>query len=475
MMKWVVFGVLFVALTGCPSCSKPKPSVSRDDLFQGIINRIPSYYSFFTVEQQISFLSHIQSQYPELIAVRPLTPATPKAPGVYEAQIGHGKRHVLLYTLARPYEVMGSMTLVYLIRELASNEHLRQQLDYTWHIILCLDPLNAERNEGWFNEPLTLTHFFEHYYEPPTSENPLWGFPFDDQKLQGNPPAGTVALMQLLKEYPFDVVIGLRQLIFGECHYTFSKDIPELYPTLERIITFSGLPVDQDPTDLCPLPVKYEAGIYAPAYRQDCRGMQRPIGTSLAEYTSHFYPRTLTASCCAPFFLDPRTSDYAKSDSETKQLTQEAGVEWKNTDAFVREDYGRIAPLLTQTSIFRSAIEEGLSGFLPCSADPWYSRTTMSNLTALNVEDQINFELRSLLLLSEYVRMLEQEKKAWAEAHKEFSPQLEQSLTQSRELFTRASDHAEQSILYAVMSTQRIARLQLLSILYLLDWTQRND
>ncbi|MEM0262695.1 MAG: M14 family zinc carboxypeptidase, partial [Nitrososphaerota archaeon] len=80
--------------------------------------------------------------------------------------IGRGSKTALLFGAPHPNEPIGTLTLEYLTRVLASDEELRKLYNYTWVVVKAVDVDGLKMNEGWFKKPFTIETYAENYYRP---------------------------------------------------------------------------------------------------------------------------------------------------------------------------------------------------------------------------------------------------------------------------------------------------------------------
>jgi len=204
---------------------------------------MPDYADFLTIDELQQGLTALQAKYPTMVRLRTAGASAAGFP-ITECQIGHGKRHALLFGFPHPNEPIGSMMLHYLTEALASNAALRDHFDFTWHIVLCADPDKARLNEGWFKGTNSVTKYARHFYRPPSYQQVEWTFPVKYKKYAFTVPSPEAkALMTIIDKQRIDFSFGLHNSVFGGVYYYWSHDVPGLYSTLYGHIARMGLPL----------------------------------------------------------------------------------------------------------------------------------------------------------------------------------------------------------------------------------------
>jgi len=165
-----------------------------------ILDDVPNYEAFLTVDELKESTSRLAEQYPEVVQHFPI--GTSRQGETIEAiKIGQGPKTALLFAMPHPNEPIGSMMLEFFSQRLAEDAALREFLGYTWYLVKCIDPDGARLNEGWFKGPFTLENYARHYYRPPAYQQVAWTFPIEYKTLRyENPIPETQALMGLIEK-----------------------------------------------------------------------------------------------------------------------------------------------------------------------------------------------------------------------------------------------------------------------------------
>jgi hypothetical protein len=482
-MRWMLLLPLSLTcglLSGCDS----RHPVDKDTLFRSVIEAVPDYQDFLTVDELHQSILDLGDEYPNLVSVTVVGRSTEGAP-IYEFRIGQGRHHALLFGFPHPNEPIGSMMLHFLTRELATNERLRNHFDFTWHIVICAEPDKARLNEGWFKGDLTLTKYARHFYRPPSHQQVEWTFPVGYGSYRFDQPIPeTRALMKIIDANPIHFSFGLHNSGFGGVYYYWSHDVPELYPTLYDLIEEQGLPLHLGEPEV-PWGVKFDhRSMFRMVYFTELYDYMKKhsptppdeilnSGASSDDYIGERYG-ALTVNCELPYFFDPRIEDTAPSDMTRRQAQLEAIARARRQYAWTKERYQTVRPLLTTSSLFVDAVEEML-------------RTAENGLDTLEnaVRSEEEFERQAtraekwdalslrkffgLLQLGQFVRLLEHE-----ERHCETAcPQvLESVLDESRAEFEQRAAEAEMELDYEVVPIRKLASIQLATALLAMDHVQ---
>mgnify|MGYP001554650447 CR=1 FL=1 len=78
---------------------------------------------------------------------------------------GSGTGDILIYGGEDATEPIFSLTMKWLIEELADSDSPIHKRDYRWHFLSCINPDGYVKNESWFSEPGKLESFLDHGWE----------------------------------------------------------------------------------------------------------------------------------------------------------------------------------------------------------------------------------------------------------------------------------------------------------------------
>ncbi|CAF3494737.1 unnamed protein product [Rotaria sp. Silwood1] len=226
-----------------------------------IIDSVPDYTRFFTVDELFNHTRVAALQHPKLTRYQ-VVGYSRNAEAIPMLSIGNGSKSVLLYACPHPNEPIGSMLVDFLLDALF--KHTELLMKYTWHLLPCVDPDGTRLNEGWFIGPLTIRHYAQYYYRPAVEEQVEWTFPITHKKYSWNqPPNETQALMNAIQLARPDFVYGLHNSGFGGMYYYISPLMSDIFPELERLPSLLGLFLATGEPET-PWIIQFAPGIFRP-------------------------------------------------------------------------------------------------------------------------------------------------------------------------------------------------------------------
>ncbi len=211
--------------------------------FDPLINQIPDYDRFFTVDEHNQRSRQLAEKYPDTVRLRSGGKSR-RGEEIPILEIGSGSRNALLFGCPHPNEPIGAMMLDALSEFLAREEKLLQELDYTWHIIKIIDVDGTRLNEGWFASGHSIENYARNFYRPPGHQQVEWTFPIQYKTMNFQSPLPeTRILMDLIQSCRPDFMYSLHNSGFGGAYYYITGDSPELYPELHRIPRAFNIPL----------------------------------------------------------------------------------------------------------------------------------------------------------------------------------------------------------------------------------------
>lgn len=295
---------------------------------------VPESSGFFTVDELDESSRRLQAAYPELVRLE-TAGYSREGRSILHLTIGSGSKTALMFGCPHPNEPIGAMTLDFLSWELAEHAALREELDYTFHIIKCIDPDAVTLNQGWFKGPFTVSNYLRHYYRPAFHEQVAWTFPVDYKRIHFDAPIPeTKILMDLIDRLKPDFLYSLHNLGFGGAYWYLTHDLPELYDAYYRCVKDMGIP-----RKLGEAEVPY-ATAYAPAVfklltvrdeyeynsryvSEDYAAASHAYGSSSGDYASRNGGKSFCFINELPYFYDARVDDLSPSDRTRRQAVME--------------------------------------------------------------------------------------------------------------------------------------------------------
>lgn len=289
-----------------------------------VMDRVPDSQGFLTIEELDANTLALAREYPQLVQVQEVGRSR-EGRIIRCLRIGSGSRNALLFACPHPNEPIGAMTLDFLARELAENEELRRELDYTWYLIKVSDPDGIALNEGWFKGPFTVYNYLRHYYRPAFHEQVEWTFPVEYKSLKFDAPLPeTRILMELMERLRPSFVYPLHNLGFGGAYWYLSRPAPELYEQYYACTARMGVPRKLGEAEV-PFAKEFAPAVfqmltvqddydYTEAYTNADPVASHPYGTSSGDYASrHGAKDAFVFVCELPYFYEKRIDDLSPS------------------------------------------------------------------------------------------------------------------------------------------------------------------
>lgn len=339
------------------------------DLAQ-IGSHIPDSKAFKNVAELDESTRSLAQDYPGLVKVEEAGHSREGRP-ILHITIGQGKKNALMFGCPHPNEPIGAMTLDFLSRELCENTALREELDYTFHLIKCVDPDGLTLNQDWFKGPFEIYHYLRHYYRPAFHEQVAWTFPVDYKEVHFHAPLPeTQIVMKLIDELKPAFMYSLHNLGFGGAYWYMTRDIPELYPAFYEIVKEAGIPRKLGEaevpyaTEFAPAVFKlltvqdeyeYNSRFVSPEYA----ARAHTYGTFSGDYANRDGDRTFAFVNELPYFYDARVDDLSPSEvSRREAVVQSCDFKIRHYED-LHAVWERVAPLLEKPdNHFATALAE---------------------------------------------------------------------------------------------------------------------
>jgi hypothetical protein len=295
--------------------------------FQSIVDQVPDYQNFLTVEELDESSRKLAEEFPDIVTLFEAGKSRNGHP-IIAVKIGDGAKNALCFACPHPNEPIGAMTLEYFSRTLAENDELREELGFTWYMIKCIDPDGVRLNENWFKGPFNVYTYTKNYFRPIGYEQVEWTFPVDYKKLHFHEPLPeTQALMRLMEEKKPDFVYSLHNAGFGGAYWYLTHDLPDLYEDLRNSAVKQEIPLNLgEPEE--PFITKFSPAVFktmtigqAYDFIEQFTGEKPDIknGTSSSDYASRVSPECVTLLTELPYFFDSRIEDMSESEMTRKE------------------------------------------------------------------------------------------------------------------------------------------------------------
>jgi len=330
--------------------------------YSDILERIPDYREYLGVDEFNRSAEKLSKEHSDTAKMLNLGKSA-AGEEIKCLKVGEGKHQALVYGFPNPEEPVGGILLDYFAHQLAENQSLLREMDYTWYIIGCIDPDGARLNHGFLKGPLTPLHFAKNYYRTPTRLTGEENFPFRHGRIDfNNPRPETEALMKLLDQTRFDLISSLHNMKWGGITYQVSRACSELYASLQNLTkTFKLEPRKRLGTMLAPSIQLAEyftpVGNYVRAMMAGKGPLQEITGAYVYEYALLSNPAVfmIVPECC--LWHDTRCWDDRPSDTSIVDMLKYSSQIGKETNKFLLSLFERTEAYLRTPSPFLEMIQ----------------------------------------------------------------------------------------------------------------------
>ncbi|MCY3935757.1 MAG: M14 family zinc carboxypeptidase [Chloroflexi bacterium] len=331
---------------------------------------IPEYEHFRTVDEMRTTTAQLHAEFPGITRLRVVGETRQKEP-IELLSIHHGEDspNAFLFGAPHPNEPIGCMTIEFLSRRLCEDENLRNQLNYNWHFIPCIDADHMRLNEGWFRGPFDLRNYHRNFYRPRSNEQVEWSFPVQYKTLTFDQPLSeTQALIRCIDELKPRFMFSLHNSESGAVYYHLSDESPPLYPLLRDIPSWFGLQLDMRSAEL-PYTLELSPGIFKhhtvhqmydffAAQSAEDPALKIQQGASSFEYAQRYGTKSIIVEL--PYWDDPRVSDLSETPLTRQEAVLEAAHRSLATGEWLSTQWERTSPFLQLDTPFHRATADSV-------------------------------------------------------------------------------------------------------------------
>lgn len=301
--------------------------------FDNILNNIPDYKTFYTVEELDESTLELQKKYPEIVEVFEIGKSREER-SIRCIKLGNGEKVGLMFACPHPNEPIGAMMLEYFTQALCQDQAFLNDLGYTWYIVKCVDPDGLKLNENWLKGPFTVTNYIKNFFRPAGNVQVEWSFPMKYKEYNFNKPLPeTVALMSLIEKIKPDFIYSLHNAGFGGVFWYINREMPWIWDSLRNTTVESGLPLHLGQPEL-PCCEIYSDSIYKVTTGEDIYDYLEeysPIpaekaytrGTDSSAYASKF-KKSVSLITELPYFYDTRIKDMSLCKRTKRDIINES-------------------------------------------------------------------------------------------------------------------------------------------------------
>ncbi len=461
-------------------------------VFEQLLEQIPDYQKFLTVDEMDESSKQLARQFPGVVSLFEIGKTRENHP-LYCLKIGSGSKNALMFGLPHPNEPIGTMLLEHFSWQLAKNEELRRELDYTWYIVKAWDADGTKKNEKWFKGPFTITNYMRNFFRPAGFEQVDWTFPIDYKQLHFHDSIPeTTAMMKLIDEIKPHFIYSLHNAGFGGAYWYISWPLPEIFNELHGVPEKYGVPLHRGEPE-SPACEEYATAIYANLgvsaeydfKEKYCGGDMKEIvknfssGDCSASYARERY-NSFTLLTELPYFYDPRIDDCRPSDITRKQAALQRMEDDIRMNAEIlsilevsHEYLSRDNHFLLAVEAFTRHTQEDTGAEQKrLDADPRYEKTAtvaekFDNLLVSKFYKAIVYAMLLRANESELALMDEQE-----ENDPKKREALEKGVEKSMEGFRKITSFLEENMNYQVVPIRNLVGVQLECGLIVADYLQ---
>ena len=449
--------------------------------FTHLINNIPDYKVFLTVDEMDASSKKLAEDYPDIVELWEAGKSTKGHP-IYCMKIGEGSKNAFMFGSPHPNEPMGCMMLEYFTRYLCEHDDFRKEFDYTWYIIKCIDVDGTKLNEGWFKGPFTLYNYAKDWYRPVGNEQAEWTFPFEYKNYKWDTPiAETRILMDIIDTYKPAFMYSLHNAGFGGAYWYISRDIPEVYPKLYAAAERQNVPLHLGEPEAPYIP-EFSRAIYKMLGMKDeydyieQYGEVDPAEMMFAGDSSDSYASKYGTFCLVaelPYFYSPKIQDESELPYSRREVVIKGLNEMKEIEEKGAYYFDQFKDMCGPDNDFVKIVRQGLD-----KREEHY--TTQLNFANQNEEFdapcKVSEEFDNLIVMKFYMTL------SWSATirgakyeleKRRGTPEaeiLERIISEMEEELIAMSKEAEEKTQYSVVDIKRLVGVQLESGMIIADY-----
>jgi len=324
---------------------------------------VPDFREFLTLEELRAEARALVATFPGLARLETIGTSAEGRP-IDLLTVGHGRRPALLVGVPHPNEPIGTLTLQFLCRLLCEDAELRARLDTTLYAIPVADPDGFVLNEGWFKGAFSPLRYALDYYRPPHREQVEWSFPVEYKTLRFTTPAPeTAVLMRVMERVRPAFFYSLHNAGFCGVYFYVSRDRPELYEGLHRLVAEQGLPLHRGEPEVPYLrtlaPAVYrlfgidEAYDYYAATLDGDPAALIEAGTSSDDWLRHVSD-AFSLVCELPYYTAPALEDLRPAGSTRREAVLAGVARAEAVHAECAASFAKIAARVPDHRLLRS-------------------------------------------------------------------------------------------------------------------------
>ena len=455
------------------------------EIFQKLLDSIPDYKTFMTVDEMDESSKRLAEAHPECVTLTEIGRSRAGSP-LYCLKIGSGPENALLFGCPHPNEPIGAMLLEHFSWKLAESPELQKALGYTCYIVKSWDCDATRLNEGWFKGPFTITHYARNFFRPAGHQQVDWTFPIDYKDLHFHSPIPeTQAMMKLIDEIRPRFVYSLHNAGFGGVYWYVSHDVPEIREQMYAAANRQQVPLNLGEPEM-PYCKAYAPAIYQKTSTRDSYDYMESNGvTDLAnrikqgDCSAEYAEKACGAFTLVtelPYFFDKRIDDRSESDRVRRDVVLEKLDFEDASNDFIRDAVAAAAPYVGADNPFKTTLDSfttrstsGATRKMVQENPEYAKKATVAEVFSNTLVNKV-YKLLSFGVL---MRMHEHElERAGDDAEKRAAMQAgrEKSLA----AFEKLAQYLEEAIDYEAVPIRKLVSIQLESGLLVMQYLREH-
>lgn len=329
--------------------------------FEWLDDEIPRYESFYRVAEHRERARALAADRPHVEYAEHGESSAGEV--FWSVTVGDGERSALLLGAPHPNEPIGSMTIDFLLRELATNDELRASFEYEFVCVPVADPDGVRLNEGWFDGPFTLENYALNFYRTPPDEQVEATFPVEHGGYAFDEPSpATQAVMDLVETHRPEFVYSFHNAAFGGCYYYLSEPLEPLHDALAALPREYGVPLHRGEPEGFSMEAFDDAIYRLPTFTDQfdaAQGHDDPgsvlLGGNAADYARRFTDDVLEFVVELPYFRAPAIQDRTELERSREDVIREGIQRRRTLLEDIQRGIERVADRLPNTAMAREA------------------------------------------------------------------------------------------------------------------------
>ncbi len=461
-------------------------------IFMDLLNNIPDYKEFLTLDELDESSKRLAEAYPEAVSIFEFGKSKDNHP-LLCLKIGNGSKNALMFGCPHPNEPIGTMMLEYFTENLAKSKELRDELDYTWYVVKAWDADGLRLNEKWLKGPYNIYNYSRNFFRPAGYRQVDWTFPIDYKDLHfHNPIPETEAMMALIDNIKPAFIYSLHNAGFGGVYWYISKGLPKLYNDMYEAAKRVDVPLNlgepEAPYCIPLAPAVYESLGIEQEY--DYIEKYSPKGTDIASHfnvgnCSAIYAQerygSFTMLTELPYFFDKRIMDLSEGTMVRRDaILQKMELE-KSSNKYILETMDISKQYFSALNPFKLALEAFTDSHDTESTQNMVNTNPEFAKKATVAEEFDNILMSQFYKSLSYgmlIRVNEYELEEMQRT-KEVNPQKEAALKKARDIallhHKQLTDQLEQDLQYEVVPIRKLVSIQLECGLLISKYVHENN